>query len=59
MRKNKIQIVHTRFYPGRLAGSRRPIFRDTATALAARELRGHLGMAGLAEIVRVTNRTII
>lgn len=59
MRENKIQIMHPRFYPDRFAGGRRPIFCNTATTLAARELRGHVGMARLAEIFGVTDRAII
>lgn len=59
MGENKIQLMHPRFHPQRFAAHRGPIFRDTAAARAARELRGHVGMAGLAEIFRMANSAVI
>lgn len=59
MRENKIQFMHPRFHPQRFAAHRWPIFRDTATARAARKLCGYVGMARLTEIFGMANRAIV
>ena len=59
VREHKIQLMHAGFDPNRPAAHRRPILGNAAITRAARELRGDVGMTGLAKIFRMANRAVI